>query len=100
MISARRLRPLSKKMRWNRKSRIQTHAISREQSASRPDKAATSVERSSRGKPSRFARADKQEPTSAGEEKGKAIRAAGDVINRCAVHRVHDPEERDEKGAK
>ena len=59
-----------------------------------------SVERSLGGKPSRFARADIQEPAGAGEEEGKAVRAAGDIINRGAVHRMHDPEERDEKGAK
>ena len=59
-----------------------------------------SVERSLRDKPSRFTRADKQKPAGAGEEKGEAVRAAGDVINRGAVHRMNDPEESDEKGAK
>ena len=91
MISARRLRPLSKKMRWNRKSRIQTQRDFARAERKQTGQGGESVERSLRGKPSRFTRADKQEPASAGEEKGEAVRAAGDVINRGAVHRMHDP---------
>src|ERR1700736_2417467 len=39
----------------------------------------------------------KEEPAGAGESKGKTIGATRDVIDRGAVDRMHDPDERDEK---